>query len=95
MYSWTITKLVEGVLGAKKAGATEPESPPPEGAGGLQESLDNFLRRIYFEFRNLGLLPQDRAINFAGTQIFPAVAAVSATALLRHIQLQSGLPHGW
>lgn len=34
--------------------------------------LSNFLERIYYELRNLGVSPQDRAINFSATNAFQA-----------------------
>lgn len=66
MFSWTIGKLVEGVIGER----LEKEEVPSENVEELRGNLENFLRRIYFEFRNLGLASEHRAINFAGTQIF-------------------------
>lgn len=41
------------------------EDPVPDGLG-------NFLDRIYYEIRNLGVTSQDRAINFAATNAFQA-----------------------
>jgi hypothetical protein len=32
----------------------------------------NFLHRIYHELRNLGVLPQERALNYAATNAFNA-----------------------
>ena len=33
----------------------------------LTDELNNFLDRVYYEFRNLGLTSQERALNYAGT----------------------------
>jgi cyanobactin maturation PatA/PatG family protease len=45
------------------------------------EDLLNFLNRVYYELRNLGVAPQDRAINFAATNAYqPRQAFVDAAA---------------
>ncbi len=36
------------------------------------EELLNFLNRVYYELRNLGVSPKDRAINFAATNAYQA-----------------------
>ena len=59
MYNWTTTSLITAVLGAE---------PPVE----RKESLQNFLDRVYYEFKNLGVKPEDRAMNYAGTNLFQA-----------------------
>ena len=35
-----------------------------------RENMHNFLKRVYYELRNLGLEPPERAINFAATHAF-------------------------
>ena len=45
-----------------------------------QERIRNFLTRIYYEFRNMGQEPQDRALNFTGTNAF-VVAGVFELAV--------------
>jgi cyanobactin maturation PatA/PatG family protease len=56
MYSWNTSALIEAVEGAEAT----------EGSQGVA----NFLRRVYEELRNLGLTPQDRALNYAATNAF-------------------------
>ena len=56
MYSWNTTALIEAV------GGTD--------ASAEAQGVANFLRRVYEEFRNLGLTPQERAINYAATNVF-------------------------
>ena len=34
------------------------------------DEILNFLNRVYYELRNLGIAPQERAINFAATNAF-------------------------
>ena len=57
MFSWSANALVDTI------------SPPhSEESHGLR----NFLQRVYYEIRNLGLAPSERAINFAATNAFHA-----------------------
>lgn len=57
MYSWSTAELVRKTTGASAA-------------PGQAESTQNFLERVYYELRNLGVTPQERAINFAATRAF-------------------------
>jgi cyanobactin maturation PatA/PatG family protease len=63
MWRWTSQHLIDAF---KKA---NPNKPPTEDdlAG-----FANYLNRIYYEMRNLGVAPQDRAINFAATNAYQA-----------------------
>lgn len=36
------------------------------------DALANFLERVYYEFRNFGVTPQERALNYAATNAFTA-----------------------
>jgi cyanobactin maturation PatA/PatG family protease len=68
MYSWTTQGLVHAVVGAplaESASAAEKETRAKKQAG-----LREFLDRVYFQLYNLGVTPQERAINFAGTNAF-------------------------
>jgi cyanobactin maturation PatA/PatG family protease len=68
MYNWTTSALVDAVAGPQ----------PPKGAPDKEKEeyarktqpVRNFLERIYFEFRTLGLTSEDRARNAAGTNAF-------------------------
>ena len=68
MFSWTTKDLVEAVVG-KPPAATAPEDEKSAHAEKV-EGVDDFLDRVYFELRNLGLTPQERAINYAATNAF-------------------------
>lgn len=61
MFNWRITDLAKHVAAGKKPSETQ------------LDALGNFLRRVFFELRNLGTAPQDRAINFAATHAFDLV----------------------
>jgi cyanobactin maturation PatA/PatG family protease len=65
MFSWTTQALVKAAVG---------EASDEEGQQGEYESraeeVTNFLERVYYEIRNFGIAPQERAINFAATNAF-------------------------
>jgi cyanobactin maturation PatA/PatG family protease len=42
---------------------------------GVRAALEGFLNRVYYEWRNLGMLSADRALNFAATNAFQAASA--------------------
>ncbi|MDJ0591164.1 MAG: PatA/PatG family cyanobactin maturation protease [Pleurocapsa sp. MO_226.B13] len=65
MYSWTTSALIEAVCGS---------SPDESASDQIREaylqssqSVINFLERVYYELRNLGITPQERAINYSAT----------------------------
>ena len=43
--------------------------------------LGDFLSRIYFDLRNLGVTPEDRALNYAATNAFQARQVVEAATV--------------
>src|SRR5208337_3335400 len=57
MHPWNTPALIKSVLG---------ENQDQEKTGDIQ----NFLDRVYYEIRNLGMTPQERAINYAATSAF-------------------------
>ena len=64
MYSWSTAALLAAVVG--KPAVDNPDDDAHEQISELR----NFLDRIYYELRNLGILPQDRAMNYAATNAF-------------------------
>lgn len=76
MYSWTTSELVKSLM----AGITA------EKAADREAAIGNFLERIYFEIRNPGQEPQDRALNFAATQAYQ-VEKVFESAMKEDLQL--------
>ena len=70
MYNWTTSALTDAVLGA--APAEEAAEAMKTAWGKTKNSLQNFLDRVYYEFKNMGVKPEDRAINYAGTNLFQA-----------------------
>jgi hypothetical protein len=67
MYSWTTAALVDAVAGLAGGKGAEGEG---KKHAKKREGVRNFLARVYHELRNLGLTPQDRALNYAATNAF-------------------------
>jgi len=65
MYSWRSANLVRSVLGAAPKSAEEKRAYEQRERG-----IQNFLERVYYELRNMGLAPQERAVNYAATNAF-------------------------
>jgi hypothetical protein len=83
MYSWTTAALADAVAGPAPAGADGPER---DGHRRRRDGVGNFLARVYHEVRNLGLTPQDRALNYAATNAFE-MGQVYADALRERMEL--------
>ncbi len=58
MFSWSTAALVDAVVGPSNEAA---------GTQTYSNSVREFLDRVYHELRNLGVTPQERAINHAAT----------------------------
>jgi cyanobactin maturation PatA/PatG family protease len=71
IFSWTVPTLVEAVLG-KRPQAKKDQEAYDRRAGGL----NNFLGRVYYDLRNLGLTPEDRALNYSATNAFQVRAVI-------------------
>ncbi|MFC7419721.1 PatA/PatG family cyanobactin maturation protease [Iodobacter arcticus] len=81
MYSWSTAALISANIGPaptdkKDALLHEKKS----------DGIRNFLDRIYYEVRNLGITPQDRAMNYAATNAFQ-VADVYSNAIQADMKL--------
>jgi len=68
MYSWTTQGLVGAVVGTPLADSASHQDKQERAK--RESGLREFLDRIYFQLCNLGITPQDRALNFAGTNAF-------------------------
>ena len=78
MNNWNTSALVRAVSDNQDSGGT----------GEQTDELAGFLERIYSGFRNLGLSPQDRALNFAGTNAANG-AKVFKSALQNRMRLDT------
>jgi hypothetical protein len=86
MFSWTAAALTEAVAGpAPTAEAAQHEL---DAHAQRKAGVRNFLDRVYHGLRNLGLTPQDRAINFAATNAF-VFDKVYEAALKEKMELES------
>lgn len=74
MSNWNTPALVAALSGKTK--------------GADDDGFSSFLNRIYYGFRNLGLTPQERALNFAGTNALNA-AKVYESALKDGMRLET------
>lgn len=83
MYSWSTPALVRAVLGDAPAEKDNLDTFHTRTA-----EITSFLERVYYEIRNLGLAPQERAINFAATNAFQ-VERVYQSALQAELKLDS------
>ena len=43
-------------------------------------AIEEYLNRVYYDYRNLGVTPQERALNFSATNAFQASAAIASAA---------------
>lgn len=70
MSSWNTKELVDAVTDIilKKR--------PKISKDELIKAIEEFLLRIYHDFRNLGITAQERAINYAATNVFPTGDAI-------------------
>ena len=82
LFNWNLKFLIEGVLGARD------QASDPVAYDADYERLTNFLERIYYESRNLGQAPSDRATNYLTTNLFQANQAFQ-DALKDKLELDS------
>jgi hypothetical protein len=86
LFCWTVDHLLTELLGsapAKNAGAEKLEQFENQ-----KQGVINFLERVYFALRNIGLSPKDRAINYAATNAF-LVGQIFKKALHEKLSLRS------
>lgn len=83
MYSWTTGQLITAVLGEAPKKKEEAAAHAAKAAG-----IQNFLERVYYEIRNLGVSPQERAMNYAATDAF-RMESVYSTAIGAGLKLDS------
>jgi cyanobactin maturation PatA/PatG family protease len=88
MYNWRTAALVANVVGPAPKSATKADEDSDERRQyeSKMEGMRGFLERIYFELRNTGQTPQERALNFAATNAFN-VERVFESASRRELQL--------
>ena len=70
MYTWNETQLLNGVVGALRADDAEFDEDY------LRRMVRTFLDKVYFQCRNLGQAPADRALNFAVTNAYQFASGI-------------------
>lgn len=73
LFSWATKPLVLEVLGAAPKAASELESYNRQVAG-----LTNYLDRVYFDLRNLGLTGEERALNYSATNAVQITSVINS-----------------
>ncbi len=81
MFNWKTADLITAV-----AGKAPEEAKARKQFESKLEGIRGFLDRIYFELRNTGQTPQERALNFAATNAF-TLEQVFESAAKRDLQL--------
>jgi len=66
LYGWEVNKLVSAAVGAART------IPGTADDDVVAANLREFLTRVYYDLRNLGITSADRALNFAVTNAFQA-----------------------
>ena len=75
MWSWSTGALIKHALG---------KNPGKE----KEETLRGILERIYYEIRNLGVTPQERALNYAATDAFQLTGTFKKGMALDEIEVE-------
>lgn len=83
MFSWATGPLIESVIGARPKAGAERSAYERRLAG-----LNNFLSRVYYDLRNLGVTAQERALNYSATNAFQ-VAQVMESASQGDLELDT------
>jgi len=73
MYSWNESRLIGEVIGSLREGDDQLTFDEPT----VRMTLRAFLDRVYFECRNLGQDPRDRALNFTVTNAYQFGAQIA------------------
>jgi cyanobactin maturation PatA/PatG family protease len=70
LFSWNEPSLVNSVVDTVTADRADTDEAPALSPEHMRQLVRIFLDKVYFECRNLGLSPPDRALNFAATNAF-------------------------
>lgn len=71
LYEWNVRALIDDVIDALKQRGDEFDEQR------LRRLVRIFLDKVYFECRNLGVAPADRALNFAATNAFQFASGIA------------------
>ena len=76
LFEWNVRRLVDQVIAAIK-GRPENLNNPDFDEDRVRRLVQIFLDKVYFECRNLGAAPADRALNFAATNAFQFASGIA------------------
>lgn len=74
MYSWATKPLVQHVLGARPRAAEAQAAYDAQFSG-----LSDFLARVYYDMRNLGVTAEERAMNYSATNALQVADVIRST----------------
>ena len=77
LYAWQETTLVDTVVSQLKDNLGNSEPGRQWTDDQFKKAVRIFLEKIYFQLRNLGSAPPDRALNYAGTNAFMFVQGIA------------------
>ncbi|MEU3572618.1 hypothetical protein AB0E96_29980 [Kitasatospora sp. NPDC036755] len=80
IYIWYQKQLVDAVVTAVLQNAARDSLTVDEAY--VRKTMDAFLDKVYYQFRNLGQTSADRALNSAGTNAFSVAETISKAMLL-------------
>lgn len=84
MYCWSTEHIVEQAVGQRPD-----DSSSQDEFDRRAQWLRNFLSRVYFDLRNLGQKPEDRALNFSATNAFQAAQVMREVAMDEQSELNT------
>jgi cyanobactin maturation PatA/PatG family protease len=70
IYTWTVPALIDSLV----------QTYPAQTRDNLTAKVREYLERIYYEYRNLGVAPQERALNFSATNAFQVTQVMGSAA---------------
>lgn len=68
MFNWSTRAILDMVTQNVSAGLER---------ANIRNKLEEYLLRIYYEYRNLGITPQERALNFSATNTFQSLQVMT------------------
>jgi cyanobactin maturation PatA/PatG family protease len=86
MYSWSTGALIRSLSGERPTQRAKPEE--HDTYARKTEAIRNFLDRVYYDLRGLGLLPGERAIKYAATNAMN-VAKIFELSFKEDLQLDT------
>jgi len=78
MFSWATETLVQQSYGVKP---DESDKEKRESYERVIQGLTDYLNRVYYDLRNLGLTAEERAVNFSATNAFQVADVIRRTTM--------------